>query len=156
VSLLYYAKLSIRYCNNKALPPAGKGMEARTTSKGKGKTEAMEIKHKLWLEKDGRVILGEGREVLLRAIEKHRSLNAALKEEGMDMSYRAAWGRLKASEERLGIKLVASNNKRSGSLLTEEAIELLEFFEKLEERIQALLGNASLELNRLLDKQKQD
>ena len=55
----------------------------------------MEIKHKLWLERDGHVIFGPGREGMLKAIEECHSLSAAAKK--LRMSYRAAWGRLKAS-----------------------------------------------------------
>ena len=66
----------------------------------------MEIKYKIWLEKDGKVIFGHGRVELLQAVEECHSLNAAAKK--LNMSYRAAWGRLRASEERLGIKLIES------------------------------------------------
>ncbi|MBT8490601.1 MAG: LysR family transcriptional regulator [Deltaproteobacteria bacterium] len=64
----------------------------------------MKIKYKIWLEKDERVLFGHGREALLKAIEECQSLNAAAKK--LNMSYRAAWGRLKASEDRMGCKLV--------------------------------------------------
>jgi molybdate transport system regulatory protein len=80
----------------------------------------MEIKHKLWLERDGHVIFGPGREGMLKAIEECHSLSAAAKK--LRMSYRAAWGRLKASEERLGIKLVEMDNVKHGMHLTDEAI----------------------------------
>lgn len=66
----------------------------------------MEIKYKIWIEKDGRVLFGHGRDDILQTIDGERSLNAAAKKLGM--SYRAAWGRLRASEERLGIKLVGT------------------------------------------------
>jgi len=67
----------------------------------------MEIKYKIWLEKDGKVIFGHGREELLQAVAECHSLNAAAKK--LNMSYRAAWGRLRASEDRLGIKLIESD-----------------------------------------------
>lgn len=59
----------------------------------------MEIKYKIWIEENGKVIFGKGRDEILKSIEQQHSLNAAAKELGM--SYRAAWGRLKASEERM-------------------------------------------------------
>lgn len=68
------------------------------------------IKHKIWLEKDGRVLFGHGRDKLLKAIEECQSLNAAAKK--LNMSYRAAWGRLKASEDRMGCKLVEHQQGR--------------------------------------------
>ena len=55
----------------------------------------MEIKYKIWIEKDGKVVFGKGRDDILSCIEDTRSLNAAAKK--LKMSYRAAWGRLKAS-----------------------------------------------------------
>ena len=61
----------------------------------------MKISFKVWLEEeDHRVRFGEGRSQLLQAIADHGSLAQAAKK--MNMSYRAAWGRLKASEDRLG------------------------------------------------------
>lgn len=64
----------------------------------------MEFQCKVWLKKDGKVVFGLGRAQLLEAVERTGSLAAAARELGM--SYRAAWGRLKASEERLGMKLL--------------------------------------------------
>ena len=101
----------------------------------------LEIKHKLWLERDGRVIFGPGRDGLLKAIEECRSLNAAAKK--LKMSYRAAWGRIKASEERLGIKLVEMDSVKHGMHLTDEAKELMDCFDQLERDIAHLLNKAS-------------
>ena len=97
----------------------------------------MEIKHKLWLEKNGRVIFGPGRFELLEAIEECRSLSAAAKK--LRMSYRAAWGRLRASEDRLGIPLVELTDNRQGMRLTAEAKKLRDAFVELEKRIDVLL-----------------
>jgi molybdate transport system regulatory protein len=108
----------------------------------------LEIKHKLWLERDGRVIFGPGRDGLLKAIEECRSLNAAAKK--LKMSYRAAWGRIKASEERLGIKLVEMDSVKHGMHLTDEAKELMNCFDQLERDIARLLNktNGKLPLKR--------
>jgi molybdate transport system regulatory protein len=101
----------------------------------------VEIKHKLWLERDGRVIFGPGRDGLLKAVEECRSLNAAAKK--LKMSYRAAWGRIKASEERLGIKLVEMDRVKHGMHLTGEAKELMNCFDQLERDISRLLTKAN-------------
>jgi molybdate transport system regulatory protein len=97
----------------------------------------MNIKHKLWLEKDGRVIFGQGRLELLEAVEEYQSLSAAAKK--LKMSYRAAWGRLRASEDRLGIPLVELTDNRQGMRLTEEAKKLKNAFVELEKKIDRLL-----------------
>jgi len=111
----------------------------------------MEIKYKIWLEKDGKVVFGHGRESLFLAIEECRSLNAAAKKLGM--SYRAAWGRLKASEKRLGIKLVDTDGVGKAMSLTPAAKALLEKFIKLENDVQSYLQHASAELSDMLNHQ---
>ncbi len=97
----------------------------------------MKIKHKIWLERDGKVIFGKGREELLQTIEECRSLNAAARK--LRMSYRAAWARLRASEDRAGIKLVESEGKGKGMHLTPEAKELLARFRNLENETEVLI-----------------
>jgi molybdate transport system regulatory protein len=97
----------------------------------------MKIRHKLWLEKDGRVIFGPGRFELLEAVEECQSLSAAAKK--LKMSYRAAWGRLRASEDRLGIPLVELTDNRQGMRLTEEARKLKNTFVELEKKMNGLL-----------------
>ena len=101
----------------------------------------MKIRHKIWLERNGKTIFGKGREDLLHAIEEHDSLYGAAKK--LNMSYRAAWGRLKASEARLGVKLTYSDGQGKGLHLTPEAKDLLERFDKLEHDIEEFLNNYS-------------
>jgi len=101
----------------------------------------MEIKHKIWLEKNGKVLFGPGRDVLLKAIDECHSLNAAAKK--LNMSYRAAWGRVKASEDRLGMKLVETDPGRTGMHLTEAARNLIRRFDKLDKEISSLLDKAN-------------
>lgn len=114
----------------------------------------MEIKYKIWLEEDGKVVFGHGREELFLAIEECRSLNAAAKKLGM--SYRAAWGRLKASEARLGIKLVETDGAGKAMSLTPTARTLLEKFQKLEKETQAHLQKTRAELYAILEQKKRD
>ncbi|MEI6314442.1 MAG: LysR family transcriptional regulator [Syntrophus sp. (in: bacteria)] len=108
----------------------------------------MEIKYKIWIEKEGKVIFGHGREELFQAIDDCHSLNAAAKKLGM--SYRAAWGRLRASEDRLGVKLVESDSAKKGMTLTPAAKGLLEKFRRLEKDADAYLQKTSRELSALL------
>ena len=111
--------------------------EPTTGQQQNKKGDRMEIKYKLWLEKNGRVIFGPGRFELLEAIEECQSLSAAAKK--LKMSYRAAWGRLRASEDRLGIPLVELTDNRQGMHLTEEARKLKNSFLELENKIDDLL-----------------
>ena len=86
----------------------------------------MKVKFKIWMEQDGSVAFAEGRRMLLEAVDRLGSLNAAAKELGM--SYRAAWGKMKATEKALGLKLldVTTGGKGGGGAkLTHEARELV-------------------------------
>lgn len=81
------------------------------------------IRLHLWLERSGGTLFGMGRLQLLERIESCGSLKAAAEELGM--SYRAAWGKVKASEEALGIALVEKvGGNKSGCRLTPEGVAL--------------------------------
>ena len=112
----------------------------------------MEIKYKIWIEKDGKVVFGKGRDDILSCIEDTRSLNAAAKK--LKMSYRAAWGRLKASEERAGMKLVEVDSSEKGMHLTPQAKAIIERFERLDEDVKSLLAKASSDFKKLIEKRK--
>jgi molybdate transport system regulatory protein len=110
----------------------------------------LEIHFKLWLERDGKVLFGQGRRELLRAIADTGSLAGAAKK--LDMSYRAAWGRLKASEERLGLRLLENSGQgRRAATLTPEALALLAWFEELQARADEFMAQAKDSRPPLLD-----
>ncbi len=96
----------------------------------------LRIKSKVWVEhEDGGLIFGEGRLEILEIVDRLGSLLKAAKE--LKMSYRAVWGKIKATEERLGMKLVeskAGGPKGGGSKLTPVAKELLKRYRELEKR----------------------
>lgn len=86
----------------------------------------MKVRFKIWIEQDGSVAFAEGRRMLLEAVDRLGSLNAAAKELGM--SYRAAWGKIKTTEKALGIRLldVTTGGKGGGGAqLTQEARKLV-------------------------------
>ncbi len=96
----------------------------------------MEIRSKLWIEIGGKPVFGRGRRFLLEAIDKHGSINQAAKE--INISYRKAWGYIKAMEERLGFKLIdrqTGGRNGGGAVLTEEAKKFLKKYEALESGI---------------------
>lgn len=66
--------------------------------------ETLTMRLHLWFERDEKIFLGIGRALLLEKIEEYGSLRQAATE--MKMSYRAAWGKLKAAEESIGKPLV--------------------------------------------------
>lgn len=82
----------------------------------------------LWLESgDDMIVFGAGRVFLLDLIEKHGSLRKAAR--CLGMSYRAAWGKLQASENALGVKLIETPvNKRDGCKLSEHGRIIRDMF----------------------------
>lgn len=102
----------------------------------------MEIRSKIWIEIDGKCVFSQGRVVLLEAIDRYGSINRAAAETGI--SYRRAWGYIKAMEERLGIDLVITKtggNGGGGAVLTDAARRLLRKFEDLEAGISELVDD---------------
>ena len=83
---------------------------------------------KLWIESEQKVVFGEGRMALLQAIDRYGSINQAAAK--LQMSYRAAWGKLKATEKRLGFKIIHKHigGRASGSELTPEAKKLMQSY----------------------------
>ena len=99
----------------------------------------MKVKFKIWMEQDGSVAFAEGRRMLLEAVDRLGSLNAAAKELGM--SYRAAWGKIKATEEALGLKLldVTTGGKGGGGAkLTHEARKLVTSYNKYVNKLSSI------------------
>jgi molybdate transport system regulatory protein len=99
-----------------------------------GTPRKLVVKSKIWIEdENGGLIFGSGRLRMLDAIERLGSILAAAKE--LNMSYRAVWGKIKATEERLGRTLLArqvGGAQGGGSELTPLGKELVERFRKLQ------------------------
>lgn len=89
----------------------------------------------LWIETDDGVYFGMGRALLLMKIIEHGSLRKAADDLGM--SYRAAWGKIKKSEEITGIKLIEQiGSKREGYRLTQEGMMMLERYQQWFEQVE--------------------
>jgi len=87
------------------------------------------IRLHLWLETLEGVFFGSGRVFLLKGIEEHGSLKKAA--ESMGMSYRAAWGKVKATEKILGVALIEKQDcNRAGYKVTAEGRMLMDRFEQ--------------------------
>lgn len=85
------------------------------------------VRLNLWLETDQGLYFGLGRALLLKKVAQHGSLRKAAHDLGM--SYRAAWGKIRKSEEILGVKLITQGpSKRDGCRLTEPGRLLMEDF----------------------------
>ena len=89
----------------------------------------MEVHTKVWIERDGEVLLSDWRVALLEAVETTGSLAEAARQ--MDVPYRTAWYKLKALEERLGMPLLITETGGAAgghSRLTPQAHELIRRF----------------------------
>ena len=96
----------------------------------------LKVMSKFWVEDEkGRPIFGQGRRHILEKIDELGSIRAAA--DDLKMSYRAVWGKIKAAEKNLGIKLLDTSpggGKNRGARLTPEAVDFLEKFQKLHDQ----------------------
>ena len=96
----------------------------------------LDIRSKIWIEAGGEPVFGRGRRYLLEAIDSCGSINRAAQE--VDISFRKAWGHIKAMEDRLGVKLVerrTGGRNGGGARLTEDARKFLKKYGALEKGI---------------------
>jgi len=96
----------------------------------------LRVKSKIWVEANGRLIFSDGRLALLEAVTELGSLRQAAHR--LRMSYRAAWGLLKVSEEALGVKLLdvrIGGANGGGATLTREARDLIRCYRRVKSRV---------------------
>jgi len=95
----------------------------------------LKLRYKLWIEKDGEKVFGDGPLDILHRVERTGSLRQAAAE--INMSYSQAWNLMKDLEKRLGFNLLkrkVGGEKGGGSEITEEARELMMKFETFRKR----------------------
>ena len=96
--------------------------------------EGIGIRSRIWLvNSEDEVVFGHGRARILKAVNETGSMAQAARTLGM--SYRAVWGKIKATEERLGVKLVTKcvgRRKGNNTCLTPTARILIDRFERLD------------------------
>jgi len=92
----------------------------------------MEIRSRIWIEKDGEPFIGFGRIKLLKMVDDKMSINAAAKE--LKMSYRKAWKLLNEmnlmTEKPIVIKNIGGKDG-GGTVLTEYGKQLIQDFETI-------------------------
>ncbi len=97
----------------------------------------MRVKSKVWLEKDGELVFGSGKSLILKAIRETGSINKAAKK--MNMSYRHAWSYVVSAERRIDKPLlirIKGGADGGGAVLTDYAKDLLKKFVKLEQGVE--------------------
>jgi molybdate transport system regulatory protein len=106
----------------------------------------LELRYKIWIEKNGKKVFGNGPLDILHRVERTGSLRQAAAE--INMSYSLAWNLIKGLEERLGFKLLkrkVGGEGGGGSEITQEATELMTKFKLFR-------GEADQSLNSLYKK----
>lgn len=101
-----------------------------------------ELKLKVWLERDGRFVVSDGRAKLLRKVKDTGSLSKAAKD--MGMSYRHAWGVMHRISQSAGGDVVTSTRggKKGGvTTLTPFGEEILREFENKVASLQSQFEN---------------
>ena len=87
---------------------------------------------KVWVERDGVVLISDYRARLLEAVATHGSVAAAA--EALRLPYRTAWKKLREMEEAAGEPLLESGSGGAGggqSRLTPAAREMVDAFRRL-------------------------
>jgi molybdate transport system regulatory protein len=99
---------------------------------------------KIWLELDGKPVLGKGGAEILKQLAREQSISRAA--ERLDMSYRYVWNYLKQIERAVGKPIIQTyrGGKRGGggAKLTGLARRLLEDYERVEKYVGEILEDA--------------
>jgi len=101
-----------------------------------------DLRLKIWLERDGRFIISDGRAQLLRRVKDYGSLSKAAKD--MGMSYRHAWGVLHRIAQNAGGEIVLSTrggSKGGVTSLTPFGEEILREYENKAASLHSQLEN---------------
>lgn len=96
---------------------------------------------------DGKPVFSRGRCELLKAIEEHGSINEAARR--MGISYRRAWGYLRAMEERLAVTLIETRvggKRGGGTRLTEDARRFMARYQALEDGMNEIVDRRFQEI----------
>lgn len=102
---------------------------------------------RVWVDRNGQTVLGEGRAELLAAIDELRSITAAAKAVGM--SYRKAWTLVQAVNDAAGQPLVESavgGLQGGGARLTERGRYAIEVYRQLDRALTERAGRVLSQL----------
>ena len=94
------------------------------------------LKVRVWVERNGKKVLGPGRVELLGLIDRHRSISAAARR--MNMSYRRAWSLVRDMNEAAGeplVEVTTGGSGGGGAALTPRGKEAVALYEQLVGRL---------------------
>jgi molybdate transport system regulatory protein len=110
------------------------------------------LKVRVWVERDGRKVLGPGRAELLEHIVRLHSISAAAKQ--MGMSYRRAWELIQDMNEAAGVPLVEASTGGAGgggATVTPHGHQAIRLYRELAARFDATAEKAALSNNPLAE-----
>jgi molybdate transport system regulatory protein len=99
---------------------------------GEASHAPLRIRSKVWVERDGAVVISDYLAQLLAAVETHGSVAAAA--QSLDLPYATAWKKLRAMEAAAGAALLESDSGGVGggaTCLTPTAAEMLSAFRRV-------------------------
>ena len=103
----------------------------------------MDFGYQIWIEKKGDNVFGMGIYNILTLVEETGSLHKAAQD--LKMSYRAAWGKVRDYEERLGVGLLEKGRHgRTGAQLTPEGKLMIDHFKRVMEEMDKLVSSGPL------------
>ncbi len=103
----------------------------------------MRFVYKMWFEMEDKSVLGMGLYRLLSLVRETGSLHKAAQQ--LKMSYRAAWGKIRVAEEKLGVGLLEKGRHgRTGAHLTDKGLFMVDQFEGLLRDMEAFVSKGSL------------
>jgi molybdate transport system regulatory protein len=97
---------------------------------------ALRVRSKVWIERDGQVLMSEYRARLLDAVDREGSVAAAA--EALGLPNRTAWKKLREIEEAAGTALLESGSGGAAggqSRLTTAAVKMLIAFRRIAEPV---------------------
>jgi len=104
----------------------------------------LKVSCKIWIEYDGKPVLGKGGAKILEQIEKEESISKAAKK--LDMSYRYVWSYLQKIEKTIGEPIVETyrggRSGGGGAKLTRLGKSLLGKYKHAETRMSGALAEA--------------
>jgi|EndMetStandDraft_4_1072995.scaffolds.fasta_scaffold245720_2 molybdate transport system regulatory protein len=112
------------------------------------KSSVYKVTGSLWIECNGERFFGPGRVELLERIEATGSINKAAKQ--MGMSYKKAWEMINVLNTQTSKPFVitqAGGEKGGGSVITEDAKELIAYHKQLRKRFIAFLEKETEHFN---------
>jgi len=121
---------------------------AKTTNQMLRNKPALKVNGSLWIECENIRFFGPGPVELLERIRDTGSINQAARE--MKMSYKKAWEIIHVLNEqtvRPVVIMKSGGEKGGGSLITDEAIQLIKYHSSLRKRFKTFLEKETKRLN---------